>query len=133
MDLSWLVDAPELPGMAAAEQRTGVAEFTTFMEAFMIDNEGYLEVRSAGAEYPTLTLGFRRGLAVVHRFTDEQSVDLLHNDRATRGAELFAIPVLHLDSEFTAEFVHPLAEAWAVVRAFAGTGVLPDPGSWTRL
>jgi hypothetical protein len=133
MDLSWLVDAPELPEMSQVEQRTSVKEFTTFMEAFMTDNEGYLEVRPAGSEYPLVTLGFRHGLAVVHRFTDEQSVGLLRHEHATRGADLFAIPVHHLDSEFTADFVLPLREAWAVVKAYAETGALPGSGSWTQL
>ena len=133
MDLVWMLDAPELPGMSPVEQRTGVDEFTTFMEAFLADNEGYTEVRPAGSDYPVLTMGFRQGLAVVHRFTDEQSVALLRNRNATRGAALFAIPVFHLDHEFTADFVLPLGEAWAVVKAYVETGTLPDPGSWTEL
>lgn len=95
--------------------------------------EGHLEVGPPDGLFPYMTLSFRADRAVVHLFTDEETVSLLVGDGTVPWDETVEIPVLDEPAIFTGYFVLRLDTAWSVVRSFARAGGGAEPGEWVVL
>jgi len=96
--------------------------------------QGHLEVGPpGGGTYPCLTLAFRAGHAVVHLFTDEETVSLLAGDGTVPWGETVEVPVLDELAIFTGYFVMGVDHAWDVVESFVRTGSFTELGEWVEL
>jgi hypothetical protein len=95
--------------------------------------QGHLEVSLPGGTYPCLTLSFRAEYAVVHLFTDEETVSLLVGDGSVPWDETVEVPVMDELAIFTGYFVLGVDRAWGVVHSFVRTGAFTDLGEWVEL
>ncbi|MFC8346287.1 hypothetical protein [Streptomyces sp. NPDC057280] len=95
--------------------------------------QGHLEVALPGVTYPYLTLSFRGGHAVVHLFTDEETVFLLVGDGTVSPDETVEVPVLDELAIFTGHFVMGVDRARDVVQSFVRTGSFTGLGEWVEL
>ena len=97
---------------------------------------GYIEVRLAAADFPTLTLAFRDNRGVVHLFDAPDGCWLLRGDGVVQPNEVIDVPVLGEDGEdssFSGKFVSTLPQARATIEAFAHGTAVEELGEWTRL
>ncbi|MCW8377825.1 hypothetical protein [Streptomyces justiciae] len=95
--------------------------------------QGYLEVDLPGGTYPYLTLSFRADHAVVHLFTDDETVSLLVGDDSVPWDETVEVPIMNELAIFTGHFVMAVDHAWGVAQSFVRTGSFTGLGEWVEL
>lgn len=95
--------------------------------------QGYLEAGLPDGPYPYVTLGFRADHAVVHLFTDAETVYLLVGDGTVPWDESVDVPVMDEPAGFTGHFVMSVDTAWSVVQGFVRTGSFAELGEWVVL
>jgi len=95
--------------------------------------QGHLEVGLADGTYPCLTLSFRAEHAVVHLFTDEETVSLLVGDGTVPWEATVEVPVMDELAIFTGYFVMGVDRAWDAVESFVRTGSFTELGEWVEL
>jgi len=130
MELLWTATAP---GVLGVERRTSKESYVRVLMELMDEGEGYTEAHFADADYPTLTMGFRGGHAVVHQFADEGTVLLLHAENRSYDAVLVSMPSIEEDVDFESGFVFPLDEAWNIFKRFLDYGSAKELGAWILL
>jgi hypothetical protein len=130
MDIWWAATSLGSGYFVANETNSNIDEFVERFEDLKARGQGYLEVRRAD-NFPTLTFGFRRGLAVIHLMTSLESIALLVSDKTNKGDAW--VPIMDDLAEFTANFVLDLDSAWQIVEKFARTGDVDNIGEWCEL
>ncbi len=134
MNVAWVGTSPETGRYSPVETRAGLAEFRDFFQKLRARGEGYVEVRREDAAFPRLALAFRDERAVVHRFDNDETCNLLYGDGVIPAGSEVVVPVIDDDSSlFTAEFVSGLDRAWGIVCEFAETGNSDNSGEWEEL
>ena len=94
---------------------------------------GYLELRSAAAAYPVLTVGLRDGRAVLHCFTAADTVALLEGDGSALPNEDFDLPIFDEAATFTGRFIVAASRARHAIIEFIETGNPAALGRWQTL
>lgn len=80
-----------------------------------------------------MTLSFRADHAVVHLFTDEETVSLLVGDGTVPRDVAVDVPVMDEPAIFAGLFVMTVDKAWSVVRGFVRTRSFAELGEWAAL
>ena len=131
MTVTWAATEPSSGRFVPLEVTGGPTDLARRFELLRQHGAGYLEVRREH-DYPVLTLGFADDDAVLHLFTDADTVRLLLNVQPAR-AEPAIVTVMDEPTEFTAEFIHRLDHAWSIVERFARTSHVPAMDQWQEL
>lgn len=96
-------------------------------------DQGYIEVRRHGADFPALLVGFRFGLAVVHCMSAPESMLLLAGDGSVPGSDLVEVLIMDDLASFTGEYVMESGRARDVVLRFLKGDDLSSLGDWDEL
>ena len=118
-----------IPGERSSELHDLASDFSQLRS----HGQGYLEVRLPDRPFPQLTLGFRGDYAVIHLFSDEESVSLLIGDGILSSGTSFEVPILDELTEFARDFALSVDHAWDTVRNFTQTRTLEELGEWREL
>lgn len=95
--------------------------------------QGYLELRSAEHEFPVLTVGFRRGFAVIQCASTPDQTALLHGDGSIPPGETIDVPIVDELATFTGEFVLTVGRARKALEDFTESGNPACHGEWYGL
>jgi hypothetical protein len=120
---------------AAAERPVSRADLIRLIDQLSggRQQQGYLEVRPAGDEFPVLLVGFRGGLAVVQRMLDSESMSILGGDGSVAGSDSIDILIMDDLATFTGEYVLGLQRAQEGVLQFLDGADLSALGEWNDL
>jgi hypothetical protein len=134
VEVEWTATDPDSGLLCYTPQRSSVRDYVARIEALLVLGEGYSELNWADRAYPHLTLSFRGGYGVVHRFSAEGKVFLLTGGDVIGTDDSVSVPVLDLDDvAFTGEYVLRAERAWAAVREFLRHGSVEDLGQWEEM
>jgi hypothetical protein len=95
--------------------------------------QGYLEVRSTGHEFPLITVGLRDGFAVIHCASASDQMALLLGDGSVPPEETVQVPIMDELATFTGGFVLNAARARKVLEDFVDSGNPATLGKWCDL
>jgi hypothetical protein len=95
--------------------------------------EGNLEVRLPDRDFPTISLGFRGGHAVIHRVDSPESMSLLRGDSSVPSDAAVEVLIMDEPAEFTGDFVVAVDHAWRLIKEFVHTNELVNLGEWCEL
>lgn len=96
-------------------------------------DQGYVEVRLVGDDFPALLVGFRKGFAVVQCVSGPDSMILLAGDGSVPGSELVDVLIMDDLATFTGEYVVESARAREVLLKFAEGADVRSLGEWREL
>ncbi|WP_416980827.1 hypothetical protein [Streptomyces sp. T028] len=115
------------------QRRSELPELTGDFNKLRSRGQGYLEVRLPDTEFPQLTLGFRDDHAIIHRFTNEESMSLLIGDGTVPAEATVDVPIMDDLTAFTGDFVLSVDHAWGIVQNFVRAGMPEELGEWCEL
>jgi|GEM_PF-1401329 len=130
MNVTWAASSATSGRFVPTEVTTDIVDLAQRFEELRVQGCGYLEVRRA-SDFPVLTIGFRGNAAVLQLFPHPDATYLLDNGQSGTGSEL--VPVMDDWIEFSADFVHDVGQAWALVQQFACSGDFASLGRWREL
>jgi len=96
-------------------------------------DQGYVQVRRVDHDFPTLLVGFRKGLAAVHCLWSPESMSLLTGDGSVAGSEPVDVLIMDDLATFTGEYVRESARARDMLLKFADGADLRSLGEWHDL
>ena len=130
----WFATGLAGTGDRGVPNTTSVRDFLARFDELLALGEGHVEVGHACHDFPTLSVAFREGFAVVHCFGSVESSSLLVGDPGVSGGEDVALTLVEEgDGLFSAEFIHSTEAALDVVRRFVGGASPEELGEWYAL
>lgn len=133
MSVMWAATTLESGRFSAVERCSDIGELADHFSVLRCRGQGYLEVRLPGSAFPLLTLGFRDGQAVVHRFDEAERLSLLAGDGIAAADAVVDVPVMDDIAVFSGKFVLAVDRAWALVHDFVQTRAPGELGEWCEL
>ncbi|MFK0153645.1 hypothetical protein ACIQVK_16445 [Streptomyces sp. NPDC090493] len=133
MSVVWSMTSLESGRFTPGERSSEMSDLASNFNQLRSRGQGYLEVRFPERPFPQLTLGFRDDYAVIHLFTDEESVSLLVGDGTLPSDTSVEVPILDDLTEFTGDFALSVDSAWDTVRNFTQERTLEELGEWCEL
>ncbi|MET9379796.1 hypothetical protein ABZY09_01600 [Streptomyces sp. NPDC002928] len=133
MSVVWSMTSLESGRFRPGERCSELPDLAGDFSELRSSGQGYLEVRLPDSEYPQLTLSFRGDRAIIHLFTDEETVSLLGGDGTVPPEVTVDVPIMDELSSFTGDFVLSVDRAWDVVENFVRTGTFEELGEWFDL
>lgn len=133
MSAVWSMTSPESGRFTPGERRSELRDLTDDFNELRSRGRGYLEVRLPDGAFPQLTLSFRDDHAIIHLFTNEESVSLLVGDGTVPPETTVDVLIMDDLAAFTGDFVLSVDHAWDVVRDFVRTEAIEGLGEWCEL
>ena len=133
MNVVWSMTSLESGRFRPGESRSDLSDLVGDFSELRSRGQGYLEVHFPDSEYPQMTLSFQGDRAIIHLFTDEETVSLLAGDGTVPPDVTVDVPIMDELSSFTGDFVLSVDRAWDVVETFVRTGTYAELGEWFEL
>jgi hypothetical protein len=133
MSVVWSMTSLESGRFSAGDKCLELSNLADDFNALRSRGQGYLEVRLPGDSFPQMTLGFRGDYAIIHLFSDGESVSLLIGDGTVPSEAMVEVPIMDDLAVFSGEFVLSVDRAWEAVQKFARAGIFEDLGEWCEL
>jgi hypothetical protein len=118
---------------APDEQSVDRDDLIRLVDQLSAIDQGYVEVRRVDDDFPSLLVGFRKGLAAVHCMWGPESMALLTGDGSVAGSELVEVLVMDDLVPFTGEYLVESARARDVLLKFADGADPRSLGEWHDL
>ncbi|MGW1728943.1 hypothetical protein ACWCQK_39555 [Streptomyces sp. NPDC002306] len=133
MDVVWSMTSAQSARFDSTERHSELHDLVSAFRELRASGQGHLEVNFPDSLYPYLTLSFLGDHAVIHLFTSEGSVSLLHGDGSVSPEGEVDVPVMDDLGTFTGDFVMGVDRAWDVTENFVRAGTVEGLGEWCEL
>lgn len=133
MSVVWSMTSLNSGRFSPGEKRSELRDLTGDFNELRSHGQGYLEVRLPDSAFPQLTLSFRDDHAIIHLFTNEESVSLLVGDGTVPPEATVDVPIMDDLTVFTGDFILSVDHAWDIVENFVRTGTFEELGEWCEL
>ncbi|MFJ9100707.1 hypothetical protein ACIRJM_19815 [Streptomyces sp. NPDC102405] len=134
MNVVWAATALETGWFSGLERHSNVQELEAHIKALGTGlGQGYLEIQRPDGDLPSLALGFKGDLAVLHLFDTSGRVSLrVGDDSAAPSAEVEVVIMDELHA-FTGDVALSMDHALDIVHDFIQTATPGELSDWYEL